>query len=89
MWFERDLANYLKHRATSTTGNFPLKQCGSKRTLMPCIKRNYTVVMSNLRFDWDPKKAAANQKKHGVSFDDARFPPERLRHTRPGNTIKG
>ena len=28
--------------------------------------------MSTLRFDWDPKKAAANQKKHGVSFDEAR-----------------
>ena len=28
--------------------------------------------MSNLHFDWDPKKAAANQKKHGVSFDEAR-----------------
>jgi uncharacterized DUF497 family protein len=28
--------------------------------------------MSTLHFDWDPKKAAANQKKHGVSFDEAR-----------------
>jgi uncharacterized DUF497 family protein len=28
--------------------------------------------MSKLHFDWDPKKAAANQKKHGVSFDEAR-----------------
>lgn len=24
-----------------------------------------------LRFEWDPKKAAANFRKHGVSFDDA------------------
>ena len=23
-------------------------------------------------FEWDPKKAAANQRKHGVSFDEAR-----------------
>ena len=22
-------------------------------------------------FEWDPKKAAANQRKHGVSFDEA------------------
>ena len=22
-------------------------------------------------FEWDPKKAAANYKKHGVTFDDA------------------
>ena len=25
-----------------------------------------------LRFEWDPRKAAANERKHGVSFDDAR-----------------
>jgi len=24
-----------------------------------------------LSFEWDPKKAAANLRKHGVSFDDA------------------
>ena len=24
-----------------------------------------------LRFEWDPKKAAANLRKHSVSFDDA------------------
>jgi uncharacterized protein len=28
--------------------------------------------MSNLGFEWDSKKAAANEKKHGVSFDEAR-----------------
>ena len=28
--------------------------------------------MSALRFEWDPRKAAANAKKHGVSFDEAR-----------------
>jgi uncharacterized DUF497 family protein len=28
--------------------------------------------MSDLRFDWDPKKAAANLRKHGVSFEEAR-----------------
>jgi len=27
--------------------------------------------MSELRFEWDPKKDAANQRKHGVSFDEA------------------
>jgi uncharacterized protein len=25
-----------------------------------------------LRFEWDPKKAASNEKKHGVSFEEAR-----------------
>jgi uncharacterized DUF497 family protein len=24
-----------------------------------------------MRFDWDPKKAAANQAKHGVGFEEA------------------
>ena len=28
--------------------------------------------MSTLRFDWDQRKAIANEKKHGVSFDEAR-----------------
>jgi uncharacterized DUF497 family protein len=27
--------------------------------------------MGDLRFDWDEKKAAANQRKHGVSFKEA------------------
>jgi uncharacterized DUF497 family protein len=27
--------------------------------------------MAELRFVWDPRKAAANQKKHGVSFEEA------------------
>ena len=27
--------------------------------------------MSNLSFEWDPKKAASNAAKHGVSFDEA------------------
>ena len=27
--------------------------------------------MRELRFEWDPKKDAANQRKHGVSFDEA------------------
>jgi hypothetical protein len=27
--------------------------------------------MEELRFQWDPKKDAANQRKHGVSFEEA------------------
>jgi uncharacterized DUF497 family protein len=26
---------------------------------------------ANMRFEWDPKKAAANLKKHGVTFQEA------------------
>ena len=28
--------------------------------------------MSNLRFEWDDRKAEANAKKHGISFEEAR-----------------
>jgi hypothetical protein len=28
--------------------------------------------MNSLRIDWDPRKAAANRRKHGVSFEEAR-----------------
>ena len=37
--------------------------------------------MSGLRFEWDERKAAANAKQHGVSFDEARsvFVDERAR----------
>lgn len=27
--------------------------------------------MSKVVFDWDPRKAASNRRKHGVSFDEA------------------
>jgi uncharacterized protein len=37
--------------------------------------------MSALRFEWDERKAAANERKHGVSFEEARavFFDERAR----------
>ena len=28
--------------------------------------------MATLRFDWDARKSAANKRKHGVSFEEAR-----------------
>lgn len=28
--------------------------------------------MSHLNFEWDPRKDAANQRKHGVSFHEAK-----------------
>ena len=27
--------------------------------------------MNEMRFDWDPGKASSNEKKHGVSFEEA------------------
>ncbi len=37
--------------------------------------------MAELRFEWDPAKAAANFKKHGIGFDEARpvFADERAK----------
>lgn len=37
--------------------------------------------MTGLRFEWDPDKAAANLKKHGIGFDEARsvFADERAK----------
>jgi uncharacterized DUF497 family protein len=37
--------------------------------------------MTDLRFEWDPAKAATNLRKHGVSFDEARavFSDERAK----------
>lgn len=37
--------------------------------------------MSRLRFEWDERKAGANAKKHGITFDEARtvFLDERAR----------
>ena len=31
----------------------------------------YNVGVSELRFDWDPRKNASNRRKHGVSFEEA------------------
>jgi len=33
---------------------------------------NYNVVLPELSFDWDDKKAILNQKKHRISFSEAR-----------------
>lgn len=37
--------------------------------------------MSDLKFEWDSRKAAANAKKHGVGFDEAKsvFSDERAK----------
>ena len=37
--------------------------------------------MAELRFEWDPAKAAANFKKHGIGFDEAKsvFADERAK----------
>lgn len=32
----------------------------------------YNVHMTLLRFEWEPRKASANLKKHGISFEEAK-----------------
>jgi uncharacterized DUF497 family protein len=36
------------------------------------LTHTYNVIMNTLKFEWDERKASANLKKHGVSFDEAR-----------------
>ena len=32
----------------------------------------YNVHMTSLRFEWEPRKASTNLKKHGISFEEAK-----------------
>jgi len=32
----------------------------------------YNVHTTSLRFEWEPRKAAVNLKKHGISFEEAK-----------------
>jgi uncharacterized protein len=42
------------------------------RTLAMELRCSYTQNVTDLRFEWDPQKDAANQRKHRVSFEEAR-----------------
>lgn len=32
----------------------------------------YNVHMNSLQFEWDPRKASSNLRKHGISFEEAK-----------------
>ena len=34
-------------------------------------RRDATVILNRVNYDWDPEKAASNLEKHAVSFDEA------------------
>ena len=36
------------------------------------LEVNYNVIMSDIKFEWNRRKASANEKKHGISFEEAR-----------------
>ena len=38
---------------------------------MEALQRNYDVGVAELRFEWDEAKNHSNQRKHGVSFEEA------------------
>ena len=49
-----------------------LNQCEAFSFILACILQcKYNVRIRELRFDWDSKKAKANLKRHGVSFEEA------------------
>jgi len=40
-------------------------------TSHPREQQDSCAILSTMRFEWDPAKAASNIRKHGVSFDEA------------------
>ncbi len=36
------------------------------------LQCNYTGGVDGIRFEWDPAKSRRNERKHGVSFEEAR-----------------
>ena len=35
------------------------------------VVRRYIVAIGDIQFEWDPLKNISNQKKHGISFEEA------------------
>lgn len=35
-------------------------------------RNNYNIIMEAIKFEWDENKNATNQKKHGISFEEAK-----------------
>jgi uncharacterized protein len=46
--------------------------CALSPSLDGHLHCRYSVRMSALRFEWDPAKAAANRRKHRISFEEAK-----------------
>ena len=34
---------------------------------------NYNIIMDTIKFEWDENKNQTNQKKHGISFEEAKM----------------
>ncbi len=68
-------------RALNSNSRNSSSAAASRPALALQLHCSYTTNMSTLRFEWDERKAAANERKHGVSFEEARtvFFDERAR----------
>ena len=66
---DEDYAHYPPHHPDAA-GVRDRKETGS--VLDPISIDIYNVVMADLRFEWDARKNRANQRKHGISFEEAR-----------------
>ena len=64
--FESDAANARRPLT------FISRPAHSSIALAVALQCSYTAYMSTLRFEWDDRKAAANAKKHGVRFEEAK-----------------
>jgi uncharacterized protein len=58
----------MRNRTSSTER---LHRSHERSILTPRRGAIYSVVMKYIRFQWDERKGLVNQRKHGVSFDEA------------------
>jgi uncharacterized DUF497 family protein len=58
-------------RAGKFESPFRAKRRKGQCRLAGKVECNYIFVITNLRFEWDEAKNAANRRKHGISFEEA------------------
>lgn len=52
--------------------HFECYQQAGKTALDKKLYCSYNIIMSGFKFSWDKKKASLNERKHNVSFDEAK-----------------
>lgn len=43
-----------------------------RKSLENALHCNYNIIMNNIQFEWDENKNQINQKKHKISFEEAK-----------------
>lgn len=62
----------LRHLVAASSKNDENRPITSPTVRLVYLQKyNYTIVVSGVRFDWDEAKNLSNQRKHGVSFEEA------------------